>query len=394
MQYQDLTPDQQRALAATKGDAEMQAAFPGMGRDVLRGWRANARAVHGIPVVAPLPAAGPPDPRTLIAQDWKAKQAAREQADLKTRYGTLLEDHARTQFELDALKKLGNVSPSAVVKRGNSKKSEAAALILASDWHAEEPVDPASVNGLNEYSTDIFRQRAENFFHNAAKLVKKERAATRIDTVVLWLGGDFYTGSIHEDTAETNSLPPVDAVRLVQGTLAGGIQYLLDELKPGRLVVPCNDGNHGRMTERMRVHGRKGNSLEHYMFFNLAAQCPGAEFLISDSIHTYVEVLGHTVCFTHGDSINYGGGVGGITIPVAKAIAAWDEARRADIYAMGHFHMYMAGRKSLHNGSLIGYGPYSLAIKAPYEPPRQMFALVDADEGRTVIAPIFVTHQR
>lgn len=389
--FADLSAAQAKKLASTPDEA-LCATFPGVPRLTLREWRAEARKVHSQVKARSVPT--PADTRKAIDSDWKARQAIDRETALRIRYDMLLADHARAKAEIDALKQIGDVVPMPVVSRASSKKSEAAALILASDWHAEEPVDPASVNGVNEYSTTIFKQRAENFFHNAAKLVKKERGATRIDTVVLWLGGDFYTGSIHEDTAETNELPPVEAVRLVQGVLAGGIQFLLDELKPARLVVPCNDGNHGRMTEKKRVHGRKGNSLEQYMYYNLAQQVPGAEFAVSESIHTYVDILGTQTCFTHGDAINYGGGIGGITIPVNKAIAAWDETRRADLYCHGHFHQYMVGRKTLGNGSLIGHSPYALAIKAAYEPPRQLFALVDADEGRTVVAPIFVTHQR
>jgi hypothetical protein len=39
-------------------------------------------------------------------------------------------------------------------------------VILASDWHIEETIDPETINYLNEYNPKIAKQRAEKFWNN------------------------------------------------------------------------------------------------------------------------------------------------------------------------------------------------------------------------------------
>ena len=43
-------------------------------------------------------------------------------------------------------------------------RAEAAVVLVASDWHVEENVDPAKVSYLNEFNIDIAKSRAETFF--------------------------------------------------------------------------------------------------------------------------------------------------------------------------------------------------------------------------------------
>ena len=123
----------------------------------------------------------------------------------------------------------------------------------------------------------------------------------------------------------------------------------------------------------------------------LADACPWAEWQIADGYHNYVEVYGKVIRTHHGDNIAYQGGVGGITISVEKAIASWNKARVADLDIFGHHHTQQQNPKWVANGSLIGFGAYSLAIKAPFEPPQQTFFLWDSKRGRTITAPIHLT---
>ena len=42
------------------------------------------------------------------------------------------------------------------------------------------------------------------------------------------------------------------------------------------------------------------------------------------------------------------------------------------------------------NGSLVGANGYSIQLGIPFEPPRQVFFLMDSKYGRSVVAPIFI----
>ena len=91
--------------------------------------------------------------------------------------------------------------------------------------------------------------------------------------------------------------------------------------------------------------------------------------------------------------MKYGGGVGGIYIPVNKAINDWNKTvRDVDLDVFGHFHQYIDAGNFVCNGSLIGYNAYAVAIKASFEPPQQAFFLVNRKyRSKTMATPIFVS---
>jgi hypothetical protein len=113
------------------------------------------------------------------------------------------------------------------------------------------------------------------------------------------------------------------------------------------------------------------------------------EWQIGESYHNIVELYGKTLRFHHGDGLKYQGGIGGLTVPVEKAIASWNKSPiKADLDCFGHWHSQMQNPKFCANGSLIGFNAYAIAIKAAFEPPQQTFFLFDKQRGRTVTTPI------
>lgn len=278
--------------------------------------------------------------------------------------------------------------------RGDGK-SEAVAFMVASDWHIEEPVLPSQVNDMNEYNLEISKERATKFFQNGLRLVKLFQADTKIRKLVIPLLGDFFSNTIHEELAEANLLMPGDAAWRVQQYLSSGIRFMLDNSDLEEVVLICHSGNHGRMTKKVRISTESGNSLETYMYRNMAESFKGEprlKWVIAEGQHTYLDVYDLRMRFLHGHSIKFGGGVGGITIPVRKALAQWDRVKKADITVFGHFHQFLDGGNFIANGSLIGYNAFAQFIKADYERPQQAFFLVSNYQGGTksIVAPIYV----
>jgi hypothetical protein len=270
--------------------------------------------------------------------------------------------------------------------------TEATILLLASDWHVEELVDPKTVNELNEYNPDISAQRAELFFKAGLRLTNIIRQDVAVNTIVLPLLGDFITNQIHDDMAESNERLPVDAVLMAQGYIASGIKFLLGN-SDCKLVIPCHSGNHGRTTEKVHASGEHGHSLEYFMYKNLEKFFESEErvkFHVSLAYHSYMDIYDQTIRFHHGHAMRYYGGVGGIYIPVNKAIAQWNKARHADLDIFGHFHQLRDGGNFVSNGSLIGWSPYSMRIKADFEKPKQGFVVIDNKHGRTFTCPVLV----
>jgi len=274
-----------------------------------------------------------------------------------------------------------------------SHTSEAVPVLVASDWHSEELVTLAQSNGLNEFNLEIAEKRIRRFFQSGLNLIKNHlNPGVAIHQVVLALLGDFITNDIHEELVENVALGPTAALIFVQNLIVAGIQFLLDN-SPYKYTVVCRVGNHSRTTKKTHFSQENDHSLEHLMYVFLKAHFRNEsriEFVIQEGYHIFVDVFDKTLRFHHGHAINYQGGIGGITIPVIKAIAAWDKAVPADLDVFGHFHQTLSNNKFKANGSLIGYGAYGVRVKGEYEPPKQTLFLVDKKSGITADWPIYV----
>ena len=270
----------------------------------------------------------------------------------------------------------------------DGKETEAVAVALASDWHVEEVVRAESVNGLNEFNLGIAEKRIGKFFDGIRRLTEIERDGVEINTLILWLGGDFMSGYIHEELQESNELSPTQTIVWLRDRILAGIQDLKDRGGYDRIIIPCSFGNHGRTTRKPRYSTGAANSNEWLLYQILAKHLPSVEWHIAEGYHTYVEVYGKQLRFHHGDGLQYQGGIGGLTIPVEKAIASWNKGKVASLDLFGHFHQFQQNPKWCSNGSLIGFNAFAMQIKAAYEPPQQTFFLLDSKRGRTVTAPI------
>ena len=307
------------------------------------------------------------------------------------KYREALRTIQRMQKELDAYSAVSVPPSKRVVKRlqGSAKTSQATAIVMASDWHVEEVVKPTTVQMRNKYNPDIATARADTFWRKIVLLTARNRSDTRVDNLVLILGGDFISGSIHEELLENNAMPPMEAILFAQDLLDSGIRYLKEYGGFKKIVVICKDGNHGRGTVKIRHATRTGNSLEWAMYQNLAKRHEDLEWVIEDSYLTYYTVYSERLRIHHGDAIRYMGGVGGLEIPMKRAYYQWNMTENADLNCMGHYHSYMPGYNTV-NGSLIGYNAYAAQNKFAYQPPMQAYILLDAERGVTVHSPILV----
>lgn len=346
------------------------------------------------------------DLKQKIKEASPAEQLAIKQAELtaKQNNGNQLLNEALKKIdtmkrELDVVLDLRDRTPQLIdiTPKVSSGKSESVAFMIASDWHSEEEVLSGQVGGLNVHNLEIGEQRALNFWRGSHRMYEIFRRDTAIKTIVVGLLGDFITNSIHEDGAESNLLAPSDAIYRVQNLLLSGLRFLLSNTESDvEIIVVCHGGNHGRTTAEQRIATETGNSLEQYMFYNMRdilSTEKRIRFQIAEGYHSYLKMFDgkYTARLHHGHGMNYGGGVGGITIPVNKAIAQWNKGVKADLDVFGHFHTKMDMHNFVSNGSLIGYNAYALRIKADFEPPTQSFFLVNKRwNSKSCYTPIFV----
>ncbi len=292
-------------------------------------------------------------------------------------------------------------SPLAPVKRVELRSGlrEATAVALLSDAHVEEKVRLGETPYPNVYNPDIAHRSLGRFFSSFKWMVDFHRhaapgqSAFRIRNLVLWLGGDLMTGHIHDELKENTSGPPIKTFLWLLPRLKAGIDQLLEDTEIERILIPCSYGNHGRNTIKpMRALGAV-HSYEWLLYQVLAGMYVGesrVQFLADESAHQYVKVYGWDLHFHHGDETNYGGGVGGITIPLNKSVSQWDIAKKCHYHNFGHWHQYIDNGRVAVNGSVIGYNAYAMSIKAAPEPPTQSFYLLDSKRGKVCKSPLWV----
>lgn len=325
-----------------------------------------------------------------LTEDQAKRKALREQKTRDRAYGAALDGIEKLEKQIEALKELRGAKSSYVIKPKATKGAgaEAVAVVCLSDWHVEEVVNPATVMGLNKYNPEIAKARATHLFQKVIRLVKKEQQDVSINHLVLWLGGDFISGNIHEELLENCAMPPVQAAMYAQELLYSGLAFLRDHFE-GDITVVCNSGNHARMTRQVHISTEYGNSLETFIYAALKNRLEDMTWVIPEGYHAVIDVFGKKLAFNHGHYVKYGGGIGTLTVPLMKAIHGWASAMPDIAHTtIGHFHQYLQHRRFCVNGSLIGYSPFAIAIKAEYEPPCQAMFLWDKERGRSISIPI------
>jgi hypothetical protein len=344
---------------------------------------------------------GMPLPTTFLAQshhhydpveDHRAKLERRntkaENDELRER---LLEAEQR-QRVLDALDR-----PVSILKVPRREKRsglrEATAVVLASDWHVEETVDPVSVANRNAYNLTVADARIRRWGKGAQWLIGHHRQSFKIRDAVLWFGGDLITGYIHEELVETNALSPTETLIWLKPRIVREIDALLSDGEIACLTLVFSYGNHGRTTPKRRIKTGAENSFEWLLYHWLQDHYldnDRVRVVLDKSAHQYLDVYDFSLHFHHGDEVGYGGGVGGISIPLNKRIPNWDRVRPSHYHHIGHFHQFIDLGRMMVNGSLIGYSDFAMSIGAGYEPAQQGSYLLDSRLGKTMVSPICV----
>ena len=275
----------------------------------------------------------------------------------------------------------------------SKSKNEATAIVQWSDWHIDEVVEFETVNGMNEYNKEIAKKRAFKLFENTVKLIDSQRSAVDIDNLVIHLGGDAIGGYIHPELQQTNSMSPLQGIFYAKDLVVSGLEYLLQHGNLKNIIVVTSRGNHPRLTPKMQFANDYSMNLETFLYWSLADYFKNEKriaFKIEQSELSYLTIYGKTNRFFHGHQVRFAGGIGGLTIPLYKAIHRWNANIKADYNFMCDKHTYSNPTPDCQcNGSLIGYNPMAVSFGFAYQKPLQSFTLLDSKRGYTIKAPIF-----
>ena len=112
-----------------------------------------------------------------VRADIATLVAKQRQLKMLKKLRVIAKELVRAEKELEALKGVKGVEIHSIKGKKSFNKSEATAILLASDWHYEENVKLSQTNGLNEFNRTIAKERIEKLFKvgslNLLKFIKK-----------------------------------------------------------------------------------------------------------------------------------------------------------------------------------------------------------------------------
>lgn len=339
------------------------------------------------------------------AEQEAAAAAALKEGDLKARLrqnltiaevrirdleGELADFH-RLAAVLDKIE-ANSLEPFRFQKRErSSRKEEAVAVQLLSDLHLEEKVDPAEVNGLNEFNLEIATKSMESLAVGTAWMLKLARAkggvGYSIRDLLIPILGDVITGLLRSEDLG-NFLSPFEASFFAAEQITCFVKSILHECPwLVSVYVPIIGGNHERLAFSKSTPFRERQKMS---FASIIGHILAKEFRddkrvvveYSPAEHIYTKVYGYNVRGMHGDRFGYQSGVGGIFIPARRHIMQLNKMIDADLTFFGHWHTSKEDDNWVSNGSLIGPNTYSIMKGMDPEPPSQTFLIIDKSRGK------------
>lgn len=338
----------------------------------------------------------------LVEGDVQLRAAQKGLQEQKKKYRTALDQIAELNKELNQYQQLSKLSSVMIPQQWNIEqqvKGEVTAFALSSDWHIDEVVIPEEIGYINEYNAEIGRKRIKTYFQVVLNLLNMCRTKSVVKRLVMGLLGDAISGWIHEELMEASAMTPPEAVLLAFELYVEGLDFLLKNAELDEIDVVCCCGNHSRITKKNQIKKSHKKSYEWlmYQFLTKWYAMKGEKrikFKLPEGYFNWLTVYDYDIRFHHGNGIRYGGGVGGITIPLRKAIMQWNKARHADIDIMGHWHSRTTSGSYVINSSVIGYNEFAQFIKADYAPPEQAFFIIHPEFGKTAEFPIVLDKRR
>jgi hypothetical protein len=326
------------------------------------------------------------DPQEELQRDRDKRTAKLANEQLAKQYKEALAKIDELSEQVEALTALDKRKPvKAYSVKTDKRKSDATAIVVFSDWHVGEVVQPEKVGGLNEYNPGIAEQRSKAVIERALLMIDDSRNLANVDTLVVALLGDFITGWIHDENEQTNALTPIEETQFAADLIEKSLLTIAERSGCKRIIVPTCVGNHGRTTKKTQAANRNATSFEYGMYKSLRRRLNSSVFdwRVGEGYQEIVKIQDHVLRLHHGDSIKYQGGIGGLTIPTIKQIHRRNTKVKAHHDFFGHLHTWTPGDGFTCNGSLIGYNAYADFLGLPYQEPLQTFALCDHRRGIT-----------
>lgn len=272
-------------------------------------------------------------------------------------------------------------------------------VLLVSDFHYGENVNPKEVPDGNCYSTNVAKARWDRLINNTILKTRTKGKACK-GMVVCFLGDDI-SGDIHDELKETNDKTPIDACMDVAALKVKMLKAFEQEY--GKVWVISVMGNHGRTTKKpqsKQISEHNYDTLISAMVQKQLEDDKNISFYTPKSGEAYFELCGTNFLATHGDRIGSRGGQGfiGCSATIARGQHKTRQSyaqidKPIDWMLIGHFHTPMLLEHTIVNGTTVGYSQYARDLRLEPALPSQTLFYVDETYGVTDLSRIYVTNK-
>lgn len=346
----------------------------------------------------------PPEGHGKTTEPSDPIEVRRLRDELASAKGALKDAERRCAAAEDVRSGLGLSSPilpHTIKSKAINTHGRQSVVLHVSDLHAGEVIRSQEILGSNKYDLATFRLRSDRLFSSAAKLCADHwpRNDKPPEEVIICLGGDLISGSIHPELAETNEGTDYQIFREVAERVAGGIEHIRDTTGlPIRVYsVP---GNHGRQTLKPQSK-RQGLQSWDILVADFAEAAlrhdDQIKWFRSEGTDCYFDVLGFPILLTHGHAMGAGAGQGfvgpaGSIVRGHQKVCHTEFRQRRPVYLVlsAHHHTTVKTPWGWSNGSLVGYNEYVRSFRGEPEPAQQSMFVIHERKGLIRWQPIYV----
>lgn len=389
-------------LARAAGNTTHAAAALGVGRACLQHRIALAKR-HGL---MPGPGLGqlPSPPRGGVQRQPDATpEERREIIRLRAEVASLRRDRADTDGQAMLAQAItdarGRMQAEAIepprwtARPDGGKDSAGIPTLMLTDWHVGETVRAAEVFNQNRFDEATADARVRQCIERAVMLAEMHAPAGGHKGGVVFLGGDFVSGWLHEELVRTDWCSPLQSAAWCVSRLVWALRALRDAW--GRIYVVGVPGNHGRMTHKPPGKGHAFQSFD-WLIYTMVAQRLAESaadkktitISVPDDGEQIVPVAGTRYHLLHGHQLGVKGGDGiiGALGPITRGAVKVGGANRslgrdADVMVIGHYHTTLWLPKVIVGGTLKGYDEYARVSRFTYEPASQLLWFSHAKWG-------------
>jgi predicted phosphodiesterase len=286
---------------------------------------------------------------------------------------------ARGRLQAEAVE-----APSWALRGERAADSPGVPMLMLTDWHVGETVRASEVFRLNQFDAAAADARVRQVVERAVMLGAMHAPAGGHRGGVVFLGGDFVSGWLHEELVRSDWCSPLQSAAWCVSRLVWVLRKLRDAW--GRIYVVGVSGNHGRLTKRPPGKGHSFQCFDWLIYTMVAQQLHESRsdrktitVSVPDDGEQIVQVAGTRYHLMHGHQLGVKGGDGiiGALGPIMRGAVKIGSANRSvgrdsDVLVIGHYHQTLWLPRVIVGGTLKGFDEYARVSRFSFEPASQL----------------------